>query len=153
MADSGAQQQQHTTGSHGEGPPALAVPALLALASGLAVLSGTALAASVVGLAVATPLFVLFSPVLVPGALMAALIGTGMAATGALALGALALLSPLVKAARKAAASPPDYVAEGKRRVAEVVGPTTAHVEAGQAMKTVERGPPSRWPYVPQHRP
>ncbi|KAL6847488.1 hypothetical protein ACP4OV_023341 [Aristida adscensionis] len=105
---------------------AVAVAALLALAGLLVVLSGLTLSASLVGLAVASPVLVLLGMVLVPAALLASLLATGAVVSGALALGALALLS------RLAAASTRDYVEEGKRRVGEVAamaGSKTAHAE------------------------
>jgi hypothetical protein len=112
----------------------LAVASLLTLLGSLLALSFTALAVSITGLAVAAPLLLLCSPVLVPVALLVALEGIGMAASGALALGAVALLSLLWSAARKVAATPPDYVEEGKQRVAELAGEKTSHVDAGQVI-------------------
>ncbi|CAM0943268.1 unnamed protein product [Alopecurus aequalis] len=125
--DSGQHQQQ---GEDPWPPRALTVATLLALAGALLAISFTALTASVAGLAVAAPVLLLFSPVLVPAALLVALEGVGMATSGALALGALALLLPLASAARKALAPPRDYVEEGKRRVAEIAGEKTSHVDA-----------------------
>ncbi|KAI4998522.1 hypothetical protein ZWY2020_053864 [Hordeum vulgare] len=77
----GAGQQQHGRGQMGEqmkgmlqekapsASQALTVATLFPLGGLLLVLSGLALAGTVVGLAVATPVFLLFSPVLVPAAL------------------------------------------------------------------------------------
>ncbi|KAE8795216.1 high molecular weight oleosin [Hordeum vulgare] len=64
----------------------------------LLVLSGLALAGTVVGLAVATPVFLLFSPVLVPDALTIGMAVIGFLASGALGLGGLRehLAQPLV---------------------------------------------------------
>ncbi|KAM0889713.1 hypothetical protein ACQ4PT_027523 [Festuca glaucescens] len=131
-----ADHRDHGQEQHLRYPSSLAVASLLALAGGLLVLSFTALVVSITGLAVAAPLLLLCSPVLVPAALLMALEGIGMAASGALALGAVALLSRLWSAARKAAATPPDYVEEGKRQVAELAGEKTSHVDTGQALQT-----------------
>uniref|UniRef100_J3LRV2 Oleosin n=1 Tax=Oryza brachyantha TaxID=4533 RepID=J3LRV2_ORYBR len=65
---------------------ALTVATLFPLGGLLLVLSGLALAASVVGLAVATPVFLLFSPVLVPAALLIGLAVAGFLTSGALGL-------------------------------------------------------------------
>ncbi|XP_037431905.1 oleosin 18 kDa-like [Triticum dicoccoides] len=129
-------------------PGMLVVAALGAL--GLLALSGTVLAASVAGLAVAAPLLLLASPVLVPAALLAALTATGMTFSGSLAVGATALLSRLGSAVRRAAATPPDYVELGKRRVAEVAGEQTAHIDAGPAISP-EQVARSRRPYGGSH--
>lgn len=131
-----ADYRDHGQEQHVRGPSSLAVASLLALAGGLLVLSFTELVVSITGLAVAAPVLLLCSPVLIPAALLVALKGIGMAASGALALGAMALLSRLGSAARKAAATPPDYMEEGKRRVAELAGEKTSHVNAGQALQT-----------------
>jgi hypothetical protein len=125
-----ADHRDHGQERHVGGPSSLAVASLLALAGGFLVLSFTVLAVSITGLAVAAPLLLLCSPVLVPVALLVALEGIGMAASGALALGAVALLSLLWSAA----ATPPDYVEEGKQRVAELAGEKTSHVDAGQVI-------------------
>jgi hypothetical protein len=129
-----ADHRDHGQERHVGGPSSLAVASLLALAGGFLVLSFTVLAVSITGLAVAAPLLLLCSPVLVPVALLVALEGIGMAASGALALGAVALLSLLWSAARKVAATPPDYVEEGKQRVAELAGEKTSHVDARQVI-------------------
>jgi hypothetical protein len=126
-----SQQQQNGGASPSR---ALAVATLLALVGSLLVLSVAALAAFVVGLAV--PALLLLSPVLIPAAMLVAVAATGMAASGTLGLGALALLSRLASAARKAVATPPDYVAEGKRRVAELAGEKTSHIDAGQVLES-----------------
>lgn len=105
---------------------AAAAAALLALPGVLLlVLSGLTLSASLVGSAAASPLLLLFSPVLVLAALLAGLFATGAVVSAALALGALAILSRL---ARKAASRGSDdgracacvCVEEGKRRVGEL---------------------------------
>ncbi|KAL6622322.1 hypothetical protein ACP70R_032201 [Stipagrostis hirtigluma subsp. patula] len=118
---------------------ALAAATLLALAGLLLAVSGLTLFASLVGLAVASPLFLLFSPVLVPAALLALLLPAGAVVSGMLAIGAVSMLSRLATAARKAAAaSTRDYVEEGKRRVGEVAAAAvdkTPHAELAVVSK------------------
>lgn len=82
-------------------------------------LSGLALAGSVVGLAVATPVFLLFSPVLVPAALLIALAVAGFLTSGALGLGGLSSLTCLANTARQTFQRTPDYVEQARRRMAE----------------------------------
>ncbi|KAI4992568.1 hypothetical protein ZWY2020_057770 [Hordeum vulgare] len=127
-----------------------ALPMAAFLVLSLLALSSTALVASIAGLAVAAPLLLLCSPVLVPTAVLAALTATGMAVSSMLAVGATALLSRLASAARRAAVTPPDYVELGKRRVAELAGERTAHVHAGPAMNP-EQAARSRQPYGGSH--
>ncbi|GJM96293.1 hypothetical protein PR202_ga13115 [Eleusine coracana subsp. coracana] len=98
---------------------ALTVATLFPLGGLLMVLSGLALAGSVVGLALATPLFLLFSPVLVPAALLIGLAVTGFLTSGALGLGGLSSLTVLANTARQAFQRTPDYVEEARRRMAE----------------------------------
>uniref|UniRef100_A0A0D9VXU0 Oleosin n=1 Tax=Leersia perrieri TaxID=77586 RepID=A0A0D9VXU0_9ORYZ len=98
---------------------ALTVATLFPLGGLLLVLSGLALAASVVGLAVATPVFLLFSPVLVPAALLIGLAVTGFVTSGALGLGGLSSLTCLANTARQAFQRTPDYVEQARRRMAE----------------------------------
>ncbi|KAL0014379.1 hypothetical protein SO802_001448 [Lithocarpus litseifolius] len=56
----------------------LAVLALLPVGGTLLALSGLTLLCSVIGLAVSTPLFIIFSPVLVPAAIVIGLAVTGI---------------------------------------------------------------------------
>ncbi|XP_024976439.1 oleosin 1-like [Cynara cardunculus var. scolymus] len=65
-----------------------------ALAGGsLLVLSGLTLAATVIGLTVATPLLVIFSPVLVPAVITVFLLVTGFLTSGGLGVAATMVLS------------------------------------------------------------
>lgn len=59
----------------------------------LLVLSGLTLAATVVALTIATPLLVIFSPVLVPAAVTAFLVASGFLASGGFGVAALSVLS------------------------------------------------------------
>lgn len=98
---------------------ALTVATLFPLGGLLLVMSGLTLAGTVVGLAVATPVFLLFSPVLVPAALTIGMAVTGFLASGALGLGGLSSLTVLANTARQAFQRTPDYVEEARRRMAD----------------------------------
>ncbi|CAA6665579.1 unnamed protein product [Spirodela intermedia] len=84
-----AQQQQALQPSS----QVLAVATLFPVGGVLLVLSGLTLTATVIALAAATPLLVIFSPVLVPAALVVALAVAGFLASGAFGLTALSSLS------------------------------------------------------------
>ncbi|XP_021905731.1 oleosin 1-like [Carica papaya] len=59
----------------------------------LLVLSGLTLAGTVIALTIATPLFVIFSPVLVPAVIAVALLITGFLASGGFGVAAITVLS------------------------------------------------------------
>ncbi|KAK6929989.1 Oleosin [Dillenia turbinata] len=59
----------------------------------LMVLSGLTLAATVIGLTIATPLLVIFSPVLVPAAIAVFLLISGFLASGGFGIAAVTVLS------------------------------------------------------------
>ncbi|EYU20173.1 hypothetical protein ABFS82_06G052000 [Erythranthe guttata] len=59
----------------------------------LLVLSGLTLAGTVVALTIATPLLVIFSPVLVPAAITIFLLGSGFLASGGFGVAALSVMS------------------------------------------------------------
>ncbi|KAK1399695.1 Oleosin [Heracleum sosnowskyi] len=63
----------------------------------LLLLSGLTLAGTVIGLAVATPLVVIFSPVLVPAAIFVFLIISGFLASGGFSLAAVSVLTWIYK--------------------------------------------------------
>ncbi|XP_022159524.1 oleosin 1-like [Momordica charantia] len=63
----------------------------------LLVLSAFIVAGTVIALAVATPLFVIFSPVLVPALITVSLIGMGFLASGGFAVVSLAVFSGLYR--------------------------------------------------------
>ncbi|KAG1362128.1 oleosin 16 kDa [Cocos nucifera] len=63
----------------------------------LLLLSGLTLAGTVIGLAVVTPLLVIFSPVLVPAVITVFLLVTGFVTSGVLGVAALSVLSWLYK--------------------------------------------------------
>lgn len=103
------------------GSQALAVATLLPVGGGLLALSSLILVASLIGLAVLTPVFLLFSPVLVPAALLTALAVAGFLGSGALGLAGLSSLGFLL---RKASAlvqnAAPEQVEQVRRRMGEV---------------------------------
>ncbi|KAJ4782547.1 Oleosin [Rhynchospora pubera] len=70
-----------------------ALVTLLPLGGTLLGFSGVTLACTTVGLAVLTPLFILFSPIIVPAVLTVGLAVTGFLVSGALGLAALSAFS------------------------------------------------------------
>lgn len=124
------QQQQRPTDAmkgmfpeKGEGPPTskiLAVVTLLPLAGFLLLVSALTLAATLLGLAVSTPLFVICSPVLVPAALVIGLAVTGFLASGAFGITGLSSLSWIVNYLRRTRL--PEQLEHAKRRAQETAG-------------------------------
>ncbi|KAG7543997.1 Oleosin [Arabidopsis thaliana x Arabidopsis arenosa] len=80
----------------------------------LLALAGLLLAGSVIGLMVALPLFLLFSPVIVPAALT-----IGLAMTGFLASGMFGLTCKYLRGTRRTV---PEQLEYAKRRMADAVG-------------------------------
>lgn len=64
-----------------------------AISGNLLVLSGLTLTGTVIGLVLATPLLVIFSPVLVPAAIVIFLLGTGLVSSGGFGAAAVSVLS------------------------------------------------------------
>ncbi|KAG6493536.1 hypothetical protein ZIOFF_048528 [Zingiber officinale] len=103
------------------GPQALAVAILLPVGGSLLALSCLTLVGSLIGLAVLTPVFLLFSPVLVPAALLAALAVAGFLGSGALGLAGLSSLGYLLrKASALVQQAAPEQVEQVRRRMGEV---------------------------------
>ncbi|KAL5813814.1 hypothetical protein ACOSQ3_024588 [Xanthoceras sorbifolium] len=137
------QQQQHPTdaikGMLPEKAPSksqvLAVVTLLPVGGTLLLLSGLTLAGTLIGLAVTTPLFLLFSPVLVPAAIVIGLAVTGFLSSGAFGIIALSALSWMANFLRKGGASQQmDYLKRRMQDTAGQVGQKTR--EAGQTIQT-----------------
>ncbi|KAK9672812.1 hypothetical protein RND81_12G126500 [Saponaria officinalis] len=88
---------QHTTSTYGQQNPRAhqVVKAATAATAGgsLLVLSGLTLTATVIALTVATPLLVIFSPVLVPAAITVCLLTAGFLASGAFGVAAVSVLA------------------------------------------------------------
>lgn len=84
----------------GGGPSAskvLAVMASLPVGGTLLALAGFTLLMTVVGLAITTPLFIIFSPILLPAAIVVGLAVTGFLTSGAFGLTALSSLSWVIR--------------------------------------------------------
>lgn len=130
MADVQYQQQQQQyrptgTGSSilpRNGPSAsqiLAVVTLLPIGGILLSLAGITLAGSLIGLAVATPLLIIFSPILVPAVVTIGLAVAGIITSGAFGITALSSFSWIVNYMRKMKAlmpPPSEQVEHEKRR-------------------------------------
>ncbi|XP_065871863.1 oleosin Cor a 13-like [Euphorbia lathyris] len=88
---------QISTQTRGHQPPRShqVVKAATAVTAGgsLLVLSGLILVGTVIGLTIATPLLVIFSPVLVPAVITVGLIITGFLASGGFGVAAISVLS------------------------------------------------------------
>ncbi|KAL0441017.1 UNVERIFIED_CONTAM: Oleosin [Sesamum radiatum] len=100
-------------------------------------LAGLILTGTIIGLAVATPVFVIFSPILVPAALTIALAVTGFLTSGAFGITALSSISWLLNYVRQMRGSLPEQLDHARRRVEETVGQKTT--EAGQKTQDVMR--------------
>ncbi|KAJ6811246.1 putative oleosin 18 kDa [Iris pallida] len=109
----------------------LSVAVLLPAGGTLLALSGLTLILTLVGLAVATPVFVVFSPVLVPAAVVIGLAVAGFLASGAFGLTAVTSLSWIVNYLRGAGERVPEQMDQLKRRMAETAG------QAGQRTKEI----------------
>ncbi|GAV70239.1 Oleosin domain-containing protein [Cephalotus follicularis] len=104
----------------------LAVVALLPVSGTLLALAALCLIGSIIGLCITTPLFIIFSPVLVPAAIAVGLSVTGFLASGTFGLTGLSSLSWVLKYFRQAAP-------EVKRRMEETTGYMTQKTrEMGQ---------------------
>lgn len=83
----------------------------------LLLIAGITLTGTIIGLAISTPLFVIFSPVLVPAVLTLGLAVTGFLTSGAFGITAVSSLAWLVKYLRQGRSYGGDAVEMGKRRV------------------------------------
>ncbi|CAI9767348.1 unnamed protein product [Fraxinus pennsylvanica] len=121
-----ADYQQHHPTEKGQGRPStsqvLAVVTLLPIGGVLLCLAGLTLAGSLIGLALMTPLFVVFSPVLVPAVLTICLAVVGFLTSGAFGITALSSLSWLINYMRRMSGSMPEQLEQAKRRVHETAG-------------------------------
>lgn len=105
----------------------LAIVAVLPVAGFMLFLAGITFAGSAVGLAVATPLFLIFSPVLVPGAIAIGLAVIFLITSGAVGVTGLSSLLWAVNYLRQAAAPLPGYL----RRAMDKLGETTKDLGQG----------------------
>jgi len=128
MAD---RMQPHQVQVHGlkgqqqQGPStskALAVLTMLPVGGGLLALAGITLVGTLIGLAVTTPLFILFSPVLVPAALVIGLAVTSFLASGAFGLTGSWSLSWVGRYIQEATQTMPESLDQAKRRMQDMAG-------------------------------
>ncbi|PHU27746.1 Oleosin [Capsicum chinense] len=124
-----------------KGPSAtqiLAIVTLLPVGGTLLCLAGITLAGTLIGLAVATPVFLLFSPVLVPATLTVGLAVAGFLTSGAFGVTGLSSLSWILNYFRQGGKSMvPENIEGAKRRMAEAaehVGQKTK--DAGQKIQS-----------------
>ncbi|KFK33678.1 hypothetical protein AALP_AA5G045600 [Arabis alpina] len=107
------------------GPSSTQLVSLIAglpIGGSLLALAGLTLAGSVVGFMVSIPLFLLFSPVIVPAALTVALAVTGILASGLFGLTGLSSVSWVLNYLRGTSDSVPEQLDYAKRRMADAVG-------------------------------
>ncbi|KAA8540782.1 hypothetical protein F0562_024299 [Nyssa sinensis] len=119
------QQQSGDAFNREKGPSTskiLAVITLLPVGGVLLFLAGLTLTGSLIGLAVTTPLFMIFSPVLVPAALVIALAVAGFLTSGAFGITALSSLSWIINYMRKVRGGMPEKMEHAKRRMHEAGG-------------------------------
>ncbi|XP_058739404.1 oleosin Ara h 10.0101-like, partial [Vicia villosa] len=116
----------------------LAVIAGLPVGGILLALSGLSFLGTLTGLALATPLFILFSPILVPATIIIGLAVAGFLTSGAFGLTALSSFSWVVNYIRQTQGTVPEQLESAKYRLADMasyVGQKTK--EAGQKTKEV----------------
>ncbi|CAH2080051.1 unnamed protein product [Thlaspi arvense] len=107
------------------GPSSTQVISLLVgvpVVGSLLALAGLLLAGSVIGLLVAIPLFLLFSPVIVPAALTIGLAATGFLASGMFGLTGLSSISWVMNYLRGTRRTVPEQLEYAKNKMADAVG-------------------------------
>ncbi|OMO59266.1 Oleosin [Corchorus capsularis] len=100
----------------------LAVLTLLPVGGTLLALAGLTLTGTVIGLCVATPLFLIFSPVLVPAAIAVGLAVTGFLSSGAFGLTGLSSLTYVFNRLRRATGTEQLDLDQAKRRMQDMAG-------------------------------
>ncbi|GJZ17364.1 oleosin 18.2 kDa [Tanacetum coccineum] len=118
------------------GTKIMAIMALLPIGGILLGLAGLTFIGTIIGLALATPVFIIFSPVIVPAVLTIGLAVTGFLTSGTFGLTGLSSLSYLVTMLRHSAPyirEDMDYVKDRIQDAGEYVGQKTK--ETGQAIK------------------
>ncbi|KAG8378801.1 hypothetical protein BUALT_Bualt07G0022700 [Buddleja alternifolia] len=103
-------------------PQILAVVTLFPVGGILLCLAGLTLAGTLIGLTIAAPLFVIFSPILIPAVLTLALAVTGFLASGAFGITALSSVSWLINYVRRIRGSLPEHLEHGRRRLQDTAG-------------------------------
>ncbi|KAJ9135368.1 hypothetical protein P3X46_032559 [Hevea brasiliensis] len=108
-----------------KGPSAskvLAVVTLLPVGGGLLALAGLTLVGTLIGLAITTPLFFIFSPVLVPAAFVLGLAVVAVLASGAFGLTGLTSLSWVLQYLRQVTQAIPEQLDQAKKRMQDMAG-------------------------------
>ncbi|XP_038903557.1 oleosin 18.2 kDa-like [Benincasa hispida] len=120
------QRRYEDVGAKGRGGPSastiLAVVTLVPLGGSLLGLAGLTLAATLFGLAVSTPVFIIFSPILVPAILTIGLAVLAFLTSGAFGLTALSSLTWAFNYLRRATGFMPDQIDQAKRRMQDMAG-------------------------------
>ncbi|KAI3735109.1 hypothetical protein L6452_14597 [Arctium lappa] len=93
----GMQHQQQQWGQQNRSHQVVKAATAATAGGSLLVLSGLTLAGTVIALTVATPLLVIFSPVLVPAAITVFLLATGFLTSGGFGVAAVTVLSWIYK--------------------------------------------------------
>ncbi|KFK37622.1 hypothetical protein AALP_AA3G007200 [Arabis alpina] len=131
--------QSGTGTGTGTGPSStqvLTVVAGVPVGGTLLLLAGLTLAGSVIGTILAFPLFLIFSPVIVPAAFLIGLAMAGFFTSGAIGLTGLSSMSWVLNFFRRARENLPEELEEAKQRLAdmaEYVGQRTK--DAGQTIE------------------
>lgn len=112
----------------------LAVVTLLPVGGTLLGLAGLTLVGTLIGLAITTPLFVIFSPLLVPAAVLFGLAVTGFLSSGAFGLTGLSSLSWVLNYFRQKAPEQMDYAKRRTQELAAQLGQKTK--EAGEKIQS-----------------
>ncbi|RDX62719.1 hypothetical protein CR513_58915, partial [Mucuna pruriens] len=116
----------------------LAVLAGLPIGGILLLLAGLTLAGTLTGLAIATPLFILCSPVLVPATIIIGLSVAGILTSGAFGLTALSSFSWILNYIRETQGTVPEQLETAKLRLADAAGYVGQKTkEVGQKTKEV----------------
>ncbi|KAL2539570.1 Oleosin 5 [Abeliophyllum distichum] len=133
-------QQQQTEKGRPSTSQVLAVVILFPVGGILLCLSGLTLAGSLIGLALATPVFVICSPVLVPAVLTIGLAVVGFLTSGAFGITALSSLSWLINYMRRVTGTMPEQFEHTKRSVQDTAGQIGQKArETGQKAQDVTR--------------
>ncbi|KAK6928382.1 Oleosin [Dillenia turbinata] len=115
----------------------LVVLTALPVGSTLLALAGITFVGTLVGLAVAVPVFLIFSPVLVPAALGLGLAVTGFITSGALGVTSLTSLSYFFNYLRQCVSQMPERLGQTKKRMQEMAG--QAAQKTKELSQTVEK--------------
>ncbi|KAF5743742.1 hypothetical protein HS088_TW08G00329 [Tripterygium wilfordii] len=142
MADQQLKQQDPTQGIKSLLPEQgiskthiLAAVTLIPVGGFLLFLGGLALLVTFIGLALATPVFVIFSPILVPAGMVTGLALIGFLTAGALGITAMSSLSWLGNFIRRLR-KPADKMDQAKRRVQDTAGQMGSRAkETGQSIQ------------------